>query len=77
MNDLQTISENGSRTAKLRGVDAEKGIWLFIALGFATKTRLGSIWSRNLMQVRLQKLFSVDATASVLPFIASVRSLPL
>ncbi len=76
MNDPQAISDKGSRTAKLLGVDAEQGRWLFVALGFATKTRLGSICPRTLMRVRLQKLFSVDATASALPFIVSVQSLP-
>ncbi len=76
MNDPQTITENRIRTAKLLGVDAEKGRWLFVALGFAVKTRLGSICSRNLIRVPLQKLFSVDATASVVPSIVSVRPLP-
>jgi hypothetical protein len=76
MNDLQMISEKGTQTATPFSADSEKGRGLFAALGLAINKCLGSTCSWSLIRAPLQKLFSVDATASLLPFIVSLRSLP-
>lgn len=75
MNDLQTISKKGTQTVTPFSVDSEKGRWLFAALGLAISTCIGSICSWSLIRA-LRKLFSADATASLLPFIVFLRSLP-
>gem|GEM_PF-562346 len=74
MNDLQTILEKGTQTAKLFGIDSEKTPRLSAAL--AINVCLGSICSWSLIRAPRQKLFSVDAVASRLAFIVFLRSLP-
>ncbi len=75
LNDLQTISEKATQTAKLFGTDSEKRPRLSTAL--AINICLGSICSWSLIRAPRQKLFSVDAAASQLAFIVVLRSLPL
>jgi MFS transporter, OFA family, oxalate/formate antiporter len=65
----QTPSENSSQSLQLFGMDAEKGRWIFVALGLAINVCLGSIYSWSVFRLPLQKFFSADATASLLPFI--------
>jgi OFA family oxalate/formate antiporter-like MFS transporter len=65
----QKKSQNSNQSLKLFGLDAEKGRWIFVALGLAINICLGSIYSWSVFRLPLQKLWSIDATASLLPFI--------
>jgi OFA family oxalate/formate antiporter-like MFS transporter len=65
----QKMSQNSSQSLKLFGMDAEKGRWIFVALGLAINICLGSIYSWSVFRLPLQRIFSADATASLLPFV--------
>ncbi len=69
MNETSQTTVEGGRTATLFGMKAERGRWIFVALGLVINLCLGSIYSWSVFRLPLQKLFSVDATASLLPFI--------
>jgi MFS transporter, OFA family, oxalate/formate antiporter len=60
-------SESGTTT--LFGMSPEKGRWIFVAIGLVINICLGSIYSWSVFRLPLQKLWSIDATASLLPFI--------
>ncbi|MGZ4892492.1 MAG: L-lactate MFS transporter [Halobacteriota archaeon] len=47
----------------------EKGRWIFVALGLGINVCLGGTYSWSVFRLPLQKLWSIDATASLLPFI--------
>ena len=67
MGSENRASENSALT--LFGMSPEKGRWIFVALGLAINVCLGSIYSWSVFRLPLQKLWSIDATASLLPFI--------
>jgi len=67
MGSENQTSKSGALT--LFGMSPEKGRWIFVALGLAINVCLGSIYSWSVFRLPLQKLWSVDATASLLPFI--------
>ncbi len=69
MNESSHTATGGGRTTTLFGMKAERGRWIFVALGLIINICLGSIYSWSVFRLPLQKLFSVDATASLLPFI--------
>ena len=72
MSDVKTIMEQNEQPAhpvKLFGMPAEKGRWVFVILGLIINLCLGSIYSWSVFRLPLQKMFAVDATASLLPFI--------
>lgn len=72
MSDLKTITEQNKQPlhpVKLFGMPAEKGRWIFVILGLSINLCLGSIYSWSVFRIPLQKMFTVDATASLLPFI--------
>jgi MFS family permease len=57
-----------SSALTLFGMSPEKGRWIFVALGLAINVCLGSIYSWSVFRLPLQKLWSIDAFASLLPF---------
>ncbi len=67
MGSENQASESSALT--LFGMSPEKGRWIFVALGLAINVCLGSIYSWSVFRLPLQKLWSIDATASLLPFI--------
>jgi MFS transporter, OFA family, oxalate/formate antiporter len=67
MGSENQASENSALT--LFGMSPEKGRWIFVALGLAINVCLGSIYSWSVFRLPLQQLWSIDATASLLPFI--------
>ncbi len=67
MNSESHVSKSGTFT--LFGMTPEKGRWVFVALGLAINVCLGSTYSWSVFRLPLQKLWSIDATASLLPFI--------
>jgi len=54
---------------KLFGMKAENGRWVFVILGLIINLCLGSIYAWSVFRKPLEKLFSVGATESLLPFI--------
>jgi MFS transporter, OFA family, oxalate/formate antiporter len=53
---------------KLFGLPAEKGRWLFIPLGLIVLLCLGTVYSWSIFRKPLEKLLSIGATESLLPF---------
>ncbi len=53
----------------LFGAVSEKGRWVFVAVGLAVNMCLGGSYSWSVFRLPLQELWSIDATASLLPFI--------
>jgi MFS transporter, OFA family, oxalate/formate antiporter len=60
---------SNSSTLTLFGMSPEKGRWIFVALGLAINMCLGGTYSWSVFRLPLQELWSIDATASLLPFI--------
>jgi|GEM_PF-2229750 hypothetical protein len=64
------------------GMNPEKGRWILVALGLATNICRGSISSLSVFERPLRKLWSIDATVSLLPssffleFFAPLTPLP-
>jgi len=58
-----------SSALTLFGMSPEKGRWIFVALGLAINMCLGGTYSWSVFRLPLQELWSIDATASLLPFI--------
>src|SRR5659263_613365 len=67
MGSENQASENSALT--LFGMSPEKGRWICVALGLAINVCMGSIYSWRVFRLPLQKLWSIHATASLLPFI--------
>ena len=53
----------------LFGMAPERGRWVFVALGLVMNLAIGSIYAWSVFRKPLEKLFSVGATESLLPFI--------
>lgn len=53
---------------KLFGLPAEKGRWLFIPLGLTVLLCLGTVYSWSIFRKPLEKLLTIGATQSLLPF---------
>ena len=53
---------------KVFGLSAERGRWIFLALGFMIYLINGSIYSWSIFRKPLEQLFSVGATESGLPY---------
>lgn len=58
-----------SRRLTVFAMSTERGRWIFVALGLVINVCLGSIYSWSVFRLPLQTLWSIDATASLLPFI--------
>ncbi|KUK54614.1 MAG: Major facilitator superfamily MFS_1 [Desulfotomaculum sp. 46_296] len=54
---------------KVFGMKAEAGRWIFVILGLIINICLGAVYSWSVFRKPLEKLFSVGATESLLPFI--------
>ncbi|WP_455364005.1 L-lactate MFS transporter [[Eubacterium] cellulosolvens] len=57
-----------SETVKSFGMTAEKGRWIFVALGLIINICLGSVYSWSVFRKPLENIFSIGATESGLPF---------
>jgi len=55
----------------------ENGRWLFVAIGLVINLCLGSIYSWSVFRLPLQHLWSIDALASLLPFIVFLAFLAI
>ncbi len=53
---------------KIFGTSAEKGRWIFVALGLTINLCLGSVYSWSVFRKPLEQLFSAGATESGLPY---------
>mgnify|MGYP006270992917 CR=1 FL=1 len=53
---------------KVFGMPAEKGRWLFIPLGVLVLLCLGTVYSWSIFRKPLEKMLSIGATESLLPF---------
>jgi MFS family permease len=60
MNDVASL--------QLFGLPAQKGRWCYIFLGLIVFLCLGTVYSWSIFRKPLEKLFSVNATESILPF---------
>jgi len=67
--DGNKLKSERSRTVKLFKMKAERGRWIFAVPGLAVNVCRGSTYSWNVFRLPLRKLWSVDATASLLPSI--------
>lgn len=56
------------KEVKIFGMPAEKGRWIFVALGFLMCLCLGTIYSWSVFRKPLEELWGISATASGLPF---------
>ncbi|MBD2435810.1 OFA family MFS transporter [Nostoc sp. FACHB-110] len=56
------------RNMQLFGMPAEKGRWLLIPLGATILLCLGTVYSWSIFRKPLEKLLSINATESLLPF---------
>ncbi|MFA5384223.1 MAG: OFA family MFS transporter [Eubacteriales bacterium] len=54
---------------KVFGMKAEAGRWIYVILGLIINICLGAVYSWSVFRKPLEKLFSVGATESLLPFI--------
>ncbi len=54
---------------KVFGMKAEAGRWIYVILGLLINICLGAVYSWSVFRKPLEKLFSVGATESLLPFI--------
>ncbi|TAL31642.1 MAG: MFS transporter [Spirochaetes bacterium] len=57
-----------STDARLFGLPAEKGRWLFIVFGFFINICLGSVYAYSVFKVPVQELFSVGALQGGMPY---------
>ena len=53
---------------RIFGLPAEKGRWLMIPLGIAVMLCLGTVYSWSIFRKPLEKMLSISATESLLPF---------
>jgi MFS family permease len=53
---------------KVFGMPAEKGRWIFVAIGLIINLCLGSVYSWSVFRKPLEQIFNVGATESGLPF---------
>ena len=58
-----------SARSTIFGMNPEKGRWIFVTRGLATNICRGSIYSWRVLGRPLRKLWSIDATVSLLPSI--------
>jgi len=54
--------------AKVFGMPAEKGRWIFVVLGFVINLCLGSVYAYSVFNVPVRNLFNIGAFDSGLPF---------
>ncbi len=55
-------------TVKVFGLPAEKGRWVFVAVGFLINICLGSVYAYSVFKVPVQKLFSIGAFQGGMPY---------
>ena len=59
---------NKKDTVKLFGLSAERGRWIFVALGIILLLCLGTVYSWSIFRTPLEKLLDIGATQSLLPY---------
>ncbi|MFH1774729.1 MAG: OFA family MFS transporter [Methanobacteriota archaeon] len=57
-----------AKEIKVFGMPAEKGRWIFVAIGLIINLCLGSVYSWSVFRKPLEQIFNVGATESGLPF---------